>query len=72
MVIHPQTKQILGVHILAPNAGELIAEVMMLVKNKNTIEEVINSLPVFPTFSEAIKIVALSFSKNITQLSCCI
>mgnify|MGYP005851334363 FL=1 len=72
MVIHPQTKQILGVHILAPNAGELIAEVMMLVKNKKTIEEVINSLPVFPTFSEAIKIVALSFSKNITQLSCCI
>ncbi len=33
MAIHPQTKQILGVHILAPNAGELIAQAMMLVKN---------------------------------------
>ncbi|MBI2582880.1 mercury(II) reductase, partial [Candidatus Azambacteria bacterium] len=30
MAIHPQTKQIMGVHILAPNAGELIAEAMML------------------------------------------
>ncbi len=72
MVIHPQTKQILGVHILAPNASELIAEAMMLVKNKNTIDDVVNSLPMFPTLSEAIKIVALSFTKDISKLSCCI
>ncbi|GIW61751.1 MAG: mercury(II) reductase [Patescibacteria group bacterium] len=72
MVIHPQTKQILGVHILAPNAGELIAEAMMLIKNKNTIDDVVNSLPMFPTLSEAIKITALSFSKDISKLSCCI
>jgi mercuric reductase len=72
MAIHPQTKQILGVHILAPNAGELIAEAMMLVKNKNTIDDVVNSLPAFPTLSEAIKIVALSFTKDISKLSCCI
>ena len=72
MAIHPQTKQILGVHILAPNAGELIAEAMMLVKNKNTIDDVTNSLPMFPTLAEAIKIVALSFTKDISKLSCCI
>ncbi len=72
MAIHPQTKQILGVHILAPNASELIAEAMMLVKNKNTIDDVVNSLPTFPTLSEAIKIVALSFTKDISKLSCCI
>jgi len=72
MAIHPQTKQILGVHILAPNASELIAEAMMLVKNKNTIDDVVNSLPMFPTLSEAIKIVALSFTKDISKLSCCI
>ncbi|TAK04175.1 mercury(II) reductase [Patescibacteria group bacterium] len=72
MAIHPQTKQIMGVHILAPNAGELIAEAMMLVKNKNTIDDVVNSLPMFPTLSEAIKIAALSFTKDISKLSCCI
>lgn len=64
--------QILGVHILAPNAGELIAEAMMLITNKNTIDDVTNSLPMFPTLSEAIKIVALSFTKDISKLSCCI
>lgn len=72
MGIDPKTKQILGVHILAPNAGELIAEAMMLVKNKNTIDEVVNSLPMFPTLSESIKIVALSFTKDISKLSCCV
>jgi mercuric reductase len=72
MAIHPQTKQILGVHILGAHASELIAEAMILVKNKNTIDDVVNSLPMFPTLSEAIKIVALSFSKDISKLSCCI
>lgn len=72
MAIHPETRAIMGVHILAPNAGELIAEAMVLIKNKNTIEDVANSLPMFPTLSEALKIVALSFTKDIEKLSCCI
>lgn len=72
MAVHPDTKVILGVHILAPNAGELIAQAMVLVKNKNTIDDVVNSLPMFPTLSEAIKIVALSFTKDISKLSCCV
>ena len=72
MAIHPETKQIIGVHILAPNASELIAEAMVLIKNKNTIDDVVNSLPMFPTLSESIKIAALSFTKDISKLSCCI
>lgn len=72
MAIHPETREIMGVHILAPNAGELIAEAMMLIKNKNTIDDVVNSLPIFPTLSEAIKIVAMSFTKDLKKLSCCI
>ncbi len=72
MAVHPDTKVILGIHILSPNAGELIAQAMTLVKNKNTIDDVVNSLPMFPTLSEAIKIAALSFTKDISKLSCCV
>lgn len=72
MAIHPETKQIMGVHILAPNAGELIAEAMVLIKNKNTIDDIINSLPMFPTLSESIKLAALSFKSDISKLSCCV
>lgn len=72
MAIHPKSKQIMGVHILSPNAGDLISQAMVLIKNKNTINDVINSLPMFPTLSEAIKISALSFTKDISKLSCCV
>jgi mercuric reductase len=72
MVIHPSSEEVMGVHILAPDAGELIAEAMVLVRNKNTVDEVINSLPMFPTLAESLKTVALSFKKDIAGLSCCV
>ncbi len=72
MTVHPSSEEIMGIHILAPDAGELIAEAMMLVKNKNTVDDVINSLPMFPTLAESLKIVALSFKKDISSLSCCV
>ncbi len=72
MAIHPETQAIMGVHILAPNAGDLIAQAMVIIKNKNTIDDVVETLPVFPTMSEAIKLVSMSFRQNIAKLSCCI
>ncbi len=72
MIIDPNTKKILGVHILSPNAGELIAEAMALMKGDQTIDDVIHALPIFPTMSEALKIAALAFYKDISKLSCCI
>lgn len=72
IAIHPQTKMIMGVHILAPNAGDLIAQAMVLIKNKNTIDDLEEMLPVFPTLSEAIKLATTSFTKDVTKLSCCV
>ncbi len=72
MGIDPKTKQILGVHILAPNAGDLIAQAALLIKNKNTIDDVLHSMPVFPTLSESFKYAALAFTKDLSKLSCCI
>lgn len=72
LVIHPDSKVISGVHILAPQAGELISEAMHIIRNQNTIHDLVNSLPMFPTLSEAIKLAALSFTKDISKLSCCV
>jgi mercuric reductase len=72
MTVHPSTEEIMGIHILAPPAGELIAGAMMLVKNQNTVNDVIHSLPMFPTLAESLKIAALAFKKDITGLSCCV
>jgi len=62
----------LGVHLLAPHAGDLVAHAMTLVRNHNTIEDVLESLPMFPTLSEAIKLVALAFTRDISKVSCCV
>ena len=70
--VHPTTNVIMGVHILGPNAGDLIAQAMVLIKNKNTIADLEDMLPVFPTLSEAIKLAAVSFTKDITKMSCCV
>lgn len=72
MAVDTKSPRIVGMQILAPNAGELIATGMMIVINGNTIDDVVNSLPMFPTLSESIKIAALSFTKDISKLSCCI
>lgn len=72
LAIHPATRVIMGVHILAPNAGDLIAQAMVLIKNKNTIDDLADMLPVFPTMSEAIKLAAMSFDKDVSKISCCI
>jgi mercuric reductase len=70
MVTDPDTNRILGVHVLAPNAGELIAEAMILVRDGHTIDDVITTAPMYPTLSEAIKVVALSFTRDVTKLCC--
>lgn len=72
MGVDPKTKQILGVHILAPNAGDLIAQAATFIKNKNTIDDLLRSTPVFPTLSESFKYAALAFTKDLSKLSCCI
>jgi mercuric reductase len=72
MTVHPETRVITGVHILAPNASDLIAQAMGLINNKNTIDDIVEMLPVFPTMSEAIKLAAMSFPRDVSKLSCCI
>jgi len=72
VVIDTKTDKIIGIHILAPQAAELIHEGVMIVKNKMRVDEVIDTLHVFPTLSEAIKIAAQSFRRDVTKMSCCV
>lgn len=71
VVIDNETLVIVGVHILAPQAADLIHEGVMIVKNQMTVDDVIDTLHIFPTLSEAIKLGAQSFRRDITKMSCC-
>ena len=72
MGIHPETQVILGVHIVGPMAADLIHEAALAVKFKLTIDDITDTVHVFPTMSEAIKRVAQSFKRDISRMSCCV
>ncbi|NJE04702.1 mercury(II) reductase [Thermococcus sp. M36] len=71
MVVDDETGRILGVHILAHNAAEIIHEAVMILRSRMTLDDVIETLHVFPTMSEAIKLAALSFRGDISKMPCC-
>ena len=71
IVIDSKTKKILGVHIIAPHAAELIHEGVLAVKFGLTIDDIIDTVHVFPTLSEGMKLAAQAFYDNISKLSCC-
>ncbi len=72
IVINRKTEEILGIHILSTNAADLIHEGVMIIKNHMTLDDVIGTIHVFPTLSEAIKLTAQSFKRDISVISCCI
>ena len=71
LVADVNTKRVLGLHILAPHAADLIHEGVLAVKFRMTIDDIIDTVHVFPTLSEAIKLAAQSFYKDVGALSCC-
>jgi mercuric reductase len=71
-VADSKTKRIVGVHILAPHAADLIHEGVLAVRYKMTVDDIIDTVHVFPTFSESIKLAAQSFYLDVGKLSCCI
>ena len=71
MVAEARTGRVLGVHILADNAADIIHEGVLAVKHRLTIDDLIDTVHVFPTLAESTKLVAISFRKNLDKLSCC-
>ena len=72
IVADNETHKVQGIHILGPEAADLIHEATMIVKNKMTLEEVIDTTHVFPTLSESIKLAAQNFFRDVSKLSCCV
>ncbi len=71
IVIDSKTKKILGVHMLAPHAADLVHEGVLAVKFGLTIDDIIDTVHVFPTLSEGLKLAAQSFYEDVSKLSCC-
>lgn len=72
MVRNHINDKIAGVQICAPLAADMIHEATLAVKFGLTVEDLIDTVHIFPTFSEAIKLAAQAFKRDISKMSCCI
>jgi mercuric reductase len=71
MVLDGPTRRVVGVSMLGVNAGEVIHEAAMALRFGATTDDFIDMIHVYPTMAEALKIVAISFTKDVNRLSCC-
>lgn len=71
MVADRNTRKVLGVSMHGLNAAEVIHEAAMGLRFGAKIEDFAGMLHVYPTMAEALKIVALSYTKDVSKMSCC-
>ncbi len=71
MVLERDSGKVLGVSMVGRDAGEVIHEAAMGMRFGATVHDFIDMIHVYPTMAEALKIVALSFFKDVEKMSCC-
>jgi len=71
LVADAGTKKIVGAHILAAEAGEMVTEPALAIKFGLTIEDLTSTFHPYLTLSEGIKLAAQAFTKDVAKLSCC-
>ncbi len=63
--------KILGIHAVAPNAGEFIGEATLAVRFGLTSRDIAGTLHPYLTWVESVKLAAQGFTSDVTKLSCC-
>ncbi|TCO77881.1 mercuric reductase [Chromatocurvus halotolerans] len=71
LVAEADSNQLVGVQTVAATAGELIQTGALAVHHRMTVAELADGLFPYLTMVEGLKLAALSFDKDVTQLSCC-
>ncbi|MCU4718079.1 mercury(II) reductase [Halapricum hydrolyticum] len=72
VVKHHETDEIVGVHMVGPRAADMIMEATLAVKFGLTVDDIIDTVHPFPTFSEAFKQACQAFRRDTSKMSCCI
>ena len=72
VVKHHETDEIVGVHMVGPRAADMIPEATLAVKFGFTVDDIIDTIYPFPTFSEAFKHACQAFRRDTQTMSCCV
>lgn len=65
------TGRLLGAHIIAEGAGDVIATAVYALENKMTVHQMANLWIPYLTMAEALKLAAQTFTRDVAKLSCC-
>ena len=71
LVADEKTNLLVGAHILAPEAGEMIQEAVMAIRFGIRVDEIAAMLHPYLTHAEGLKLAAQTFKKDVARLSCC-
>lgn len=71
LVADAETDRLLGAHVLAPEAGEVIQTAALALRFGLTVRELRDTMFPYLTNVEGLKLALLSFEKDVTRLSCC-
>lgn len=71
MVADKVSGRLLGVHLVCHGGAELINEAALAIRLGATIEGMANTLHVYPSMGEGLRLCAQGFSRDVRKLSCC-
>jgi mercuric reductase len=71
LVADAKTNLLVGAHVLAPEAGEMIQEAAMAIRFGIRVDELGAMLHPYLTHAEGIKLACQTFTKDVAKLSCC-
>lgn len=71
LVADAATDRLLGAHILAPNAGDVIGEAVLAVRFGLRVQEMVSTMHPYLTWGEGLRLAGQTFTKDVAKLSCC-
>lgn len=71
LVADARTDKLLGVHIVAENAGDVIYAATLALKYGLTVQDLTSTFAPYLTMAEGLKLAAQTFGKDVARLSCC-
>ncbi len=71
LIRNPENDLLLGARIVAPEGGELLMQLSLVIKYKIPLKEVIGMFHPYLTLSEGVKLAAMSFTTDVKKMSCC-
>ncbi len=71
LVAEKETGRLLGAHVVAENAGEVIYAATLAVKFGITVSDLADNFAPYLTMSEGLKLAAQTFRRDVSKLSCC-